>query len=98
VEGERCALLCVTATGPEGTTWSCVRGGAGGGQGQVLHQSVGTVEQAPKGSGHGSKLPEFKSAWTELSELDSMIFVGPFQRRILYDSVIFFSPIQLPGN
>ena len=27
-EGQRWALLCVTATGPEGTAWSCVRGGA----------------------------------------------------------------------
>jgi len=30
-EGQRWALLCVTTTGPEGTAWSCVRGGAAGG-------------------------------------------------------------------
>jgi len=28
----------VAATGLEGTVWNCVRGGAGGGEGKVLHQ------------------------------------------------------------
>ena len=43
-KGQRWALLCVTATGPEGTAWSCVRGGRWGwGKGS-----------APHGGGHGT--------------------------------------------
>ena len=34
----------MTATGPEGTAWSCVRGGAAGGQGVVLCQRVVGME------------------------------------------------------
>jgi len=41
--GQHSALLSVTVTGPEGTAWSCVRGGAGSGEGKGLHQrAVGT--------------------------------------------------------
>ena len=43
----------MTATGPEGTAWSCVRGGAGGGEGQVVHQRAVGTERAAQGSGHG---------------------------------------------
>ena len=43
----------MTATGPEGTAWSCVRGGAAGGVGQGLHQRVVGMERAAQGSGHG---------------------------------------------
>jgi len=50
----------VTVTGPEGTAWSCVRGGAAGGQGQVLHQRLVGMEQGAQGSGHSPELPEFK--------------------------------------
>ena len=46
----------MTATGPEGTAWSCVRGGAAGGWGK------GTVgmERAAQDSGHSRELREFK--------------------------------------
>ena len=47
-----------TATGPEGTAWSCVRGGAAGGQGKGLHQRIVDMERAAQG--HHSKLSEFK--------------------------------------
>ena len=44
------AELCsVTATGPEGTAWSCVRGGAAGGEGKGLHQRVVGMERADQG-------------------------------------------------
>ena len=46
--------------GPEGTAWSCVRGGAAGGWGQGLHQRAVGMEQPAQGSGHGSKMLEFK--------------------------------------
>ena len=37
----------MTATGPEGTAWSCVRGGAAGGEGQgLLQRAVGTALSA----------------------------------------------------
>jgi len=42
----------VTATGPEGRAWSCVRGWAAGGQGQGLHQRVVGTEQPAQGSGY----------------------------------------------
>jgi len=50
----------VTATGPGGTAWSCGRGGAAGGQGQVLHHRTVGMEQGAQGSGHGPELPEFE--------------------------------------
>ena len=71
--------------GPEGTAWSCVRGGLGG-QGMGLHQRVVGTEH-PQGSGHIPALTEFKKhldntlrlggpAWRQ--GLDSMILMGPF--------------------
>ena len=50
----------MTATGPEGTAWSCVRGGAAGGEGKGLRQRAGGMEQAAQGSGYSPKLMEFK--------------------------------------
>ena len=50
----------MTATGPEGTAWSCVRGRAAGGEGKGLHQRAVRMEQPAQGSGHGLKLPEFR--------------------------------------
>ena len=64
---ELCSL--VTEPGPEGTAWSCVRGGAAGGQGRVLHQRAVGMEQAAQSSGHGTELLEFKKIWTTLSEV-----------------------------
>ena len=54
------AGLSVTTTGPEGTAWSCLRGGAPGGQGKGLHQRVVDMEQAAQGTGHDTQLQEFK--------------------------------------
>ena len=92
----------MTATGPERTAWSCVRGGAAGGEGKGLHQRVVGMERAAQGSGHDLKLPELQEyldttlrntvrilhgpAWSQ--GLNSMTLSGPFQIRILYDSVI----------
>ena len=63
------------------------------------HEGFQILEQAPQGSSHSTKLPEFKEhldsalrhrvcilggpVWSE--ELESMIPVGPFQLRIFYD-------------
>ena len=43
----------MTATGPEGTAWSSVRGGAAGGEGKGLRQRAVGMEQPAQGSGHG---------------------------------------------
>ena len=77
----------MTATGPEGTAWSCVRGGAAGGEGKGLHQRVVGNEQPAQG-----QVLEFRkclgsvlshrdwilggAAWSQ--ELDSVILVHPF--------------------
>ena len=50
-------------TGPEGTAWSCVRGGAAGGEGKDLHQRAVGMEQPAQGSGHGSELLELREHW-----------------------------------
>jgi len=50
----------VTATGPEGTAWSCVRGGAAGGQGQGVHQRAVSMERAAQRGGHSPELLEYK--------------------------------------
>jgi len=50
----------VTATGPEGTAWSCVRGGAAGGEGKGLRERAVGMEQPAQGSGHGLKLLELR--------------------------------------
>ena len=67
--GQRWALLCVTATGPEGTAWSCVRGGAAGGWGKG---AVG-MERAAQGSGHGPKCRSSRRVWTGL--LDRLLHI-----------------------
>jgi len=46
---ELCSVL--TETGPEGTAWSCVRGGAAGGQGQVINQRAVGVRAQPQAAG-----------------------------------------------
>ena len=46
----------MTATGPEGTAWGCVRGGAAGSGGQGPHQRVVGMEQAAQGSGRDTVL------------------------------------------
>ena len=58
----------MTATGPEGTAWSCVRGGAAGGQGVVLHQRAVGTEQPAQGSGHSPEYQSSRSVWTLLSD------------------------------
>ena len=40
--------------------WSCVRGGAAGGEGKGLHQRAVGMEWAAQGSGHSPELPEIK--------------------------------------
>ena len=48
------AELCSTgtATGPEGTAWSC-EGRAAGGEGKAVPQRAVGMERAAHGSGHG---------------------------------------------
>jgi len=46
----------VTATGPEGTAWSCVRGRAAGVQEKGLQQRVVGMEQAAQGRGDSTRL------------------------------------------
>ena len=102
-EGQRWALLSVTATGPEGTAWSCARGGTAEGEGKGLHQRAVGMERPAQGSGHGPQCQSSGSVWRALSTLrvwilggavwsqglDSMILVGPFQLLWFYDSIIF---------
>ena len=45
VEVQCCALLSVTATGPEGTAWSCVGGGAGWGLGKGSSPEIGQEQE-----------------------------------------------------
>lgn len=59
----------MTATGPEGTAWSCVRGGAAGGEGKGLHQRAVGMEQPAQGSGHGPHCQSSGSVWTALSDI-----------------------------
>jgi len=63
-----CTLLCVTATGPEGTAWSGVRGGAAGGEGQVLYQRMVGMEWAAQGGGHSPKCWSSRGSGTPLSD------------------------------
>jgi len=59
VSAELCSL--VAGTGPEGTAWSCVRGGSGWGLGSGSSpESVQSLEQAAQDSGHSPELPEFR--------------------------------------
>jgi len=100
--GQHWALLSMTATGPDGTAWSCVRGGASWELGKgSSHESGWALEQAPQDSRHGPRPLEFKDCLdTVLShmvwfwggpvwnqKLDSMILMGPFQHRIFCDSM-----------
>ena len=55
-------MLCVTATGLEGTAWSCVRRGSGRSYRKVLPQRVKSMEWADQGSGHSLELPEPKGS------------------------------------
>jgi len=61
----------VTATGPEGTACSCVRGGAAGGQGMVLHQRAVDMEQ-PAG---------IKGAFGQRSQKQGLILGGTCEAR-----------------
>ena len=54
------STLPVHSDRPKGTAWSCVRGGAAGGQGQGLHQRVVGMERAAQGCGHGPRLLKFE--------------------------------------
>jgi len=101
---ELCSL--VTATGTEGMSWGCTRGGAG----RLGEGSSPMSGQAPEQAlqSHVPKLPEFKdcldntvscmvwffggAVWS--LELDSVILMGPFQLWIFYDSVISRSPLR----
>ena len=58
----------MTAAGPEGTAWSCVRGGAAGGQGKSLHQRVVGMAWDAQGSGHSPELLHSGSVGTLLSD------------------------------
>jgi len=90
------ALLCVTATGPEGTAWSCVRGGWftriwDWDARQGLHQR--TVGMAPV-----LELREHwdntlrRQVWWCCAELGSVILVGLLQLEILHDSKLQWKP------
>ena len=78
----------MTATGPEGTAWSRVRGGAAGGEGQGLHQRAVGMEQ---GCGHWDTTLRQTvwilggAAWNQ--ELDLMTLLGPFQLGVVCVSV-----------
>jgi len=48
----------VTVTGPEGTAWSCVRGGAAEGEGKGLHQRAVGMEGAAQGQWAWPMLPK----------------------------------------
>ena len=81
----------MTATGPEGTAWSCVRGGAAGGEEKGLHQRVVGMEKLPRAAGMAPSTGaqgEFRQCFQTLG-LDFgwscvevgivlMILVGPF--------------------
>lgn len=57
------AKLCslVTAAEPEGTACSCIAEGSGWGLGKGFSSEVGwALEKAARGSGHSTKLLEFK--------------------------------------
>ena len=59
----------MTATGPEGTAWSCARGGAAGGEGQGLHQRAVAMERAAQGCGHGPECSSSRDTGTPLSDV-----------------------------
>ena len=53
----------MAATGPEGTAWSCVRGGAAGGEGKGLHQRAMGMDQPAQGSGHSPSPAEVQGVF-----------------------------------
>jgi len=53
----------VTATEPEGTAWSCVRGGAGWCWETFFIRGWWALKGAAQGSGHSTELPEFRKGW-----------------------------------
>ena len=87
----------MTATGPEGTAWSCVRGGAAGGEGKALHQRAVGMEQPAQGSGHSLECRSSGSSGIPLSDIGFGFRVEPrvgfcdpcgsFQLRIFYHSI-----------
>ena len=66
----------MTMTGPEGTAWSCVRGGAGGSQGQVLHHREVGMGWAAQDCGHGPELLELKEHPDTVLRLRAYILHG----------------------
>ena len=88
----------VTEIGPEGTAWSCVRGGLGGSGKGCAPQGSGHGT-APQGRGHGHELLELREhlgtalihrVWilggpVGIQRLDSMVLLGPFQHRLFCD-------------
>jgi len=79
-EGQRGALLCVTATGPEGTAWSCA--------GEVLHhRTVGTAPSCWSLRSIWTVLSEIGFGWLCVEPgLDLKILVGPFWIKVVYNS------------
>ena len=64
------AELCsVTARGPEGTAWSCVRGGATGGEGKVCTRGWWAWNGLPRAMGTALSCWSSRSVWTALSDI-----------------------------
>ena len=113
-EGQHWALLSVTATGPEGTAWSCVRGGAAGDQEKFIHQSVvGPWNKLLRAVVMTPNCQSSRTIWRMVSkqrvgiwdhpvwsqELDLMILMGPFQLSIFYDMrLVLCKNTVLSGN
>ena len=63
-------LCCVTATGPEGMAWSCVRGGAGkGGRQRVCTRGQQAQNRLPRPVSMAPSYWSSRSIWTTLPEL-----------------------------
>lgn len=76
-EWSGCADICslVTEVGPEGATWSCIKGGSGSRLGKDSSPEGGwAMEQAHLGSGHGPALLDSGDVWTLLS--DKVLYAG----------------------
>ena len=52
-----------------GNAWSCVRGGAAGGEGKGLHQRAVGMEQLPRAVGAAWSCRNSGSIWTVLSDI-----------------------------
>ena len=59
-------LCSLTAMGPEGTVWSCARGGSGGGQGKAVPQRALGMAQAARAAGTAPSCRSSGSAGTPL--------------------------------